>query len=548
MKNEKIITDLSAMSRRDLEENYIKLSTQLNAAQQQISWLEEQFRLSRAQRFGASSEQCLVDFNQMSLFNEAEFIQAEEDIAEEPSMAQIAPPVKKKKKGHKEKLVSALPKETIEYTLSPEEQVCPACGEALREMKKQIRRELCVIPAKVYVKEHIQYLYTCQNCQKTGDANPVQAAHAPQPLFRNSLASPSLLASIIKRKYVDAMPLYRQEQEFHRNGLKLSRQTMANWVIQGAVQYLIGLYESMREDLLAMDIVHSDDTRLEVLHEPGREATADSFMWLYCSGKAETPIILYQYAPTRSGSVPKAFLNGFQGYLQTDGYAGYHGLLLNESRVPTGITPLGCFAHAKRKYTDAFKALPKAAQADPHTNVAKGIWYCDQIFRLEREWAEYLPEDREAARREKMEPLLAEYFAWVKRLDGCLLKGKLSEAITYSINQESSLRNFMLDGRLECSNNRAERYIKPFVIGRKNFLFCNTPDGAYASAVLYSIVETAKANGLDPFRYLEYLFEELSQEPVISGRYLKSLLPYSPTLPENCKAIANHAVETTEPK
>lgn len=533
MKKSGITKDLRAKTREELEQEIVSLTMEPEAANQKASWLEEQFHLHQKQKFGSSSEKTkAADIMQMSFFNEAEAIVDEAGAVEEPTTAKVCPPVRKKRKGKKEKLTASLPKETIEFKLTEEEKICPACGQELVDVKKTVRKELIVIPTQVKVREYIDHVYACRRCQKTGESNPIHNAGAPKALLRNSLASASFVADVMKKKFVDYIPIYRQEQELKRNGIALSRQNLSNWVIRCAEQHLSGIYELMQEELLKKDIIHADETELEVLHEPGREATATSYMWVFRTGKYDSPIVLYRYAPTRSGVIPEEVLGNYSGYLQTDGYAGYNRLT---KRAENPATAVGCFAHARRKFCEAHSALSHKEKEIPHPNIDKGIMYCDKIFAIEKELAGLNAEDRQIQRKLQVEPVLEAYFDWVKNFDPKeLLKGKFRDAIVYSQNQEKALRGFLLDGGLECSNNIAERSIKPFVISRKNFLFCNTPSGADAAATIFSIVETAKGNNLDPFRYLEHIFTCLSQDEDYD---LEMLLPWSEYLPESCKAI-----------
>ena len=472
-----------------------------------LSWYEEQYRLSRAQRFGPSSEQT-APFEQMSFFNEAES-ESSAFVISEPDLPEVKIVRKPKRKGHKDKITSPLPTETIEYRLSAEEMDCPQCGEKLHEMKKEIRKELKVIPAQVMVTEHVRYVYACRNCEKNDITTPIISAPMPNPAIKNSLASPSMLAHIMTRKYVEAIPLYRQEQQFKRFGINLSRQTLANWVIKASSSWLAPLYEAMHRELLTKKILHADETVLEVLCEPGREPSTQSYMWLYRTGREDTPIVLYEYTQGRSDDYAKKFLKGFRGYLHTDGYAGYHKLTDNPELGGGGITLVGCWAHARRKYDEALKALG-TKESPAAVTIHQGLSYCNRLFKLEEEIRDLSPEARTKRRLEKAKPLLAEYFAWAEKNEPIVLpRSKLGEAISYSLKQRKYLENYLLDGRLEISNNRAERSIKPFVIGRKNWLFSNTPKGADASAVIYSLIETAKENDLNPFPYLQYLFEQL---------------------------------------
>ena len=536
MENKAITKDFSSMSRAELEQNIVELTTEVESQKQKIQWLEEQFRLLQQKRFGTSSEKGMTDGDQMSLFNEAERTvdEAGEDIPE-PDMSKVAPPRKKKAKGGKDRMASGLPKEVIDFRLSKEDMVCPTCGSELTEVRKTIRKELIVIPAQVKVREYHDAVYACRNCQKNGTENPMHTGGSPKPLLRDSLASPSFVADIIRRKFVDGVPLYRQEAEFKRRGIKLTRQTMSNWMIRCSDQYLAGVYEILQENLLKRDIIQADETPVQVLHEPGKPATSDSYMWLYRTSTWDPgpQIALYEYQDNRRQENPANFLGSFSGYLHTDGYSGYHSVTRREVDPATSV---GCWAHARRFYCDAMKALSKADKELPHTNIETAIAYCDRIFAIERNnhLADRSPEERLRIRGEKTAPVLDAYFKWVRSFDpDHIIKGKFRDGIVYSQNQEKALRAFILDGRLQCHNSIAEQSIKPFVICRKNFLFCNTPSGARSTAVAFSIVETAKANGLDPFRYLECIFEKLSQDEDYD---LEQLMPWTDDVRNTCIA------------
>jgi hypothetical protein len=344
-----------------------------------------------------------------------------------------------------------------------------------------------------------------------------------------------MLAHIISRKYVEAMPIYRQIQQFQRYGIQISKQTASNWVVKAGA-FLKPLYDMMHEDLISKDVLHSDDTVLEVLREPGRDAASNSYMWLYRTSGCDRPIILYEYTMGRSGDYPKKFLEGFKGYLHTDAYAGFHKLEAppDEGGKPPDIMLLGCWAHVRRRYHDSLKGL-----ADKEGGLAlltrQGLAYCNTLFRIERQIKGLTPEEKETIRSEEAKPVIEAYFEWAKKtLPLVLPKSILGDAISYSLKQQKYLDRYLLDGRLELSNSRAERSIKPFVIGRKNWLFSNTPAGADASAILDSLAETAKENNLNPFPYFQYLFEQVPNINVSNPAELEKLLPYSDELPEGC--------------
>jgi len=507
----------------ELQQQTAEQAQEIAKLSAKLKWYEEQFRLSQQKRFGASSERTHPDQLAMDIFNEAE-VEAGPALPE-PAVEMITYK-RKKKVGAREAKLDGLPIETIEYCLSEAEQICPCCAGKLHGMSTEVRRELKVIPAEVKVVEHVRHVYACRRCEQEATHTPIIAAPMPAPVAAGSLASPSILAYIMNQKYVDSLPLYRQEQQFLRLGVELSRQTMANWLIAGSERWLTPLYDYMHTELLKRDIAHADETTLQVLREPGRAVQTKSYLWLYRTGRTGPDIILYDYQTGRGGVHPETFLTGFKGYLQTDGYSGYNKV--------KDITPLGCWAHARRYYHEALQAVP--AEQRPQTAAAEGLAFCNALFAVERKWKEATPEERYTARLAESKPILDAFSAWleVQRLR-VLPKGLLGTAITYCSNQWKKLTVFLQDGRLEIDNNRSERSIKPVVIGRKNFLFSNTPRGAKASAMIYSVVETAKANGLKPQAYLQHLFEQLPQlaDPT-DPEVLSKLAPWSTSLPLIC--------------
>lgn len=523
--------NIASMTIEELQEHCTQLEQQ-NAQQQQqiaelttkLNWLMEQFRLSKHRQFGVSSERTNSEIQQLHLFNEAE-VEAQPDLAE-PTVETITYK-RRKQRGHREAKLEDLPVETIEYRLPVEQQVCSCCGGPLHEMSTEVRQELKLIPAQVKVVKHVRYVYSCRRCEQEEINTPVVTAPMPCPVFPGSLASPSAMAYIMSQKYVESMPLYRQEKQFERLGVELSRQTLANWMLHGADKWLSLLYDRMHEHLLKQEILHADETELQVLREPGRPAKSQSYIWLYRSGRDGPPIVLYEYQTTRAGKHPRRFLSGFKGYLHVDGYAGYNGL--------PDVTLIGCWAHARRKYADALKALPDNKSFAPV--VAKeGLDFCNQLFAIERGLKDASPEERYKIRLERSRPVLDAFSAWLKKqFPRVLPKSALGQAIRYCVSQWDKLEGFLLDGRLEIDNNRSERSIKPFIIGRKNWLFSNTPRGARASAIIYSIVETAKENGLNPFVYLTYIFENLPNLDIEDHNVLDGLLPWSDTLPISCR-------------
>ena len=329
----------------ELNDKILMQEQQIAELNAKVKWYEEQYRLGRQKQFGASSEKTSPE--QLNLFNEAEDI-AEPEI-KEPDIETITYERKKKQPGQRADKLKDLPVEVIEYRLEEHEQVCPCCQGPLHEMSTQIRQEIKVIPAQVKVVQHVQYLYACRQCEKENITTPIIKAPMPNPYYQ--AVWPLLHTGIYYgSKYTNSMPLYRQEKQLSRLGVELSRQTMANWVLNVADPWLKVIYDRLHEELLDRDILHADETTLQVLKEPGRSAETKSYMWLYRTGRGEPPIVLYEYQTTRASKHPDRFLSGFEGYLHTDGYSAYGKL--------ADITLVGCWAHARRKFIEALKALP----------------------------------------------------------------------------------------------------------------------------------------------------------------------------------------------
>jgi len=481
-----------------------------------VKYYEEQFRLSKHRQFGASSEKSEYDFSQLSIFNEAEAT-ADANVPE-PELTEIKQHYRKRKRLVNDSLPEDLPVETVEHDLPAEEKICPECGGPLHMIGKETRRELKIIPAKAVIVEHVRRVYGCRDCEMDECGAPIIKAPVDNPVIKGSFASPEAVAQIMTQKFVMGVPLYRQEQEWARQGILLSRQTMSNWLIRATEDWLEPVYDALHEILCVHQVLHADETTLQVLHEPGKTAQSKSYMWLYrTSGDTTCPIVLYDYQPDRRSKRPAEFLKDFKGYLHTDGYDGYR-------KLPENIVVVGCWAHARRKFDEALKVV---AEKDRETSDAlRGKRYCDRLFELEREFAGLPPDERFKKRQEQSRPLMEKFFAWLSSRN-VVPKVPLGTAISYTLGQRKYLERYLLDGRLEISNNRAERSIKPFVIDRKNFLFANTPRGAKASAVMFSIIETAKENGLNPFAYLTYVFQNAPNWDIRNNlNMLEFLLPW----------------------
>jgi len=464
--------------------------------EQQIEWFMSQIRLAKHKQFGVSSEQ--TDIAQPSIFNEAE---ANADMAlPEPEITEVKAHYRKHTRLTTDKLPKDLPVEIIEHILEGEDCNCPKCSSKMHTMGKETREELKIIPAKAIIVRHIRHVYACRNCEATSDHVPIRKANMPEPVIKGGFASPETIAHIAVQKFMMASPLYRQEQEWKQNGILLSRQTMSNWLLKASEDWLEPIYEEMKLRLCKHEVLHADETTLQVLKEPGKAAQSKSYMWLYrTSGEAKHQIVIYDYQPDRRHIHPGKFLKNFKGYLHTDGYEGYH-------KLPDEIIVVGCLAHLRRKFFDALKTLPKESR--PESVAAKGVTYLDRLFHLEKQFASLTPDNRLKERIHLSKQVFDEFYHWIYSLNA-LPSTLIGKAVHYAKSQEKYLLRYLLDGRLEISNNRAERSIKPFVIGRKNWLFSNTPGGARASAIYYSLVVTAMENGLNPFEYLTWILTNM---------------------------------------
>ncbi|SEN69157.1 Transposase [Mesobacillus persicus] len=375
-----------------------KLEKEKFESEAKINWLQEQLRLHQSKRFGVSSEKGIPGQLELTLFNEVEK-EANLELPE-PTVETITYR-RKKKRGQRQMMLENLPVETIEYRLSEEEQVCSCCGGNLHEMSTEVRQELKYIPAEVKVVKHVRHVYSCRACELEAIETPIQTASMPKPVISGGLASPSMLAHIMSQKYVEGLPLYRQEKHLHRLGLTLSRQTMANWMIYGADRWLSQVYSRMHQLIVKHDIICADETTLQ---EPGRSASSKSYLWLYRTGIEGPPIIMYDYRETRAGENPMKFLKEFKGYLQVDGYAGYHKV--------ENVTLVGCWAHARRGFTDVLKSLP--VNSIKPVAATEGLQFCNQLFRIERKLRELAPEDRHEQRLKQSKPVLDAFLSWLK--------------------------------------------------------------------------------------------------------------------------------------
>lgn len=499
-----------------LHQEIVSLRAKVDELTRINEWFVEQITRAKNKMYGKSSEKASEEvLDQVSLFDEAETTAYLESLEEKT--VEVAGHTRTAK-GSRSFTMDNLPEnidvEVEEHTLPAEERICEFCGAEMSVIGKKIVRTFKIIPARVMIHEDHYFSYTCKNCYGDDESAVIlETPHIPS-CYPGSFASPEAVAHIMYEKFVMGTPLYRMEQDFRRKDISLSRQTMSNWILRCSSTWLKPIYDTLRKQLVTYDIIHADETTLQVLHEPGKEPESISYMWLYRTGKyAEEPIVLYEYQPGRNGNYPVEFLEGFRGYLQTDGYAGYNG-------VPD-VIHVGCLAHLKRKFHEAVLVLPKNGKKGA---AVEGEAYCTRLFEIEDKLSGLLPEKRYQERLKLEKPVLDEFLAWGSTRFASE-KTTLGKALTYLHNQGAVISNYLLDGRLEISNNLAERSIKPFVTDRKNFLFANTPAGAEGSAVMFSMIETAIETGLDPFKYLTYVFKTA---PVLSEQitdWAKSLTP-----------------------
>ena len=514
------------------QEQLEALTKELHASNEKMQLLMEQVILGKQNRFGRSSEK-MEDPNQISFrevdgtivfFNEAEAVC---DLsASEPEDLELPAPKKPKRKGKKEADLSGLPIRRIDHYLSETELEAEFGVNGWKQLPDAISKKYHFVPAKVEVEEHHIGVYASKT-----DEHMVKAGH-PGTLLHGSLVSPSLAAAIINGKYVNAVPLYRLEQEFQRYGLQITRQNMANWCIRLGEDYLSVLYDRLHKELYSYHVIQADETPVLVNHD-GRKAGSKSWMWVYRSGYLyhKKQIVLYEYQQTRNASHPREFLKGYDGICVTDGYQVYHTLEneLEELRIA------GCWVHCRRRFDEALKVIKKSSQKESEAFLL--MKQIQAIYREEGKLNSLSSNERLQQRQAVIKPLVDDFFAYLKTMK-VSKKDKFGDAVGYALNQEKYLRVFLTDGDVPIDNNASERAIRGFCIGKKNWQMIDTINGARTSAIIYSIVETAKANQLKPFDYVQYLLEEIPQHMEDTDySFLEDLLPWSEKLPAEIRKV-----------
>ena len=489
----------------DLLEQLNRREEQLTNERQKVELLQEQIRLLLHKRFGASSERDLHS-GQQSLFNEAETeadVESAVDETDDTDVVEVA--AHTKKKPGRKPLPAHLPRVVVRHDLADADKVCD-CGHPLHCIGEDISEQLDIIPEEIYVIHNILPKYACRQCDEGG----VTTAPVPTRIIPKSNVTPGLLAYVATAKYVDGLPLHRMEKMFDRLEYELSRRTMANWMIHLAT-ILDPLLEQLKIQLLQSHVLLMDETRVQVLDE----SNSQSYMWVTVSGGTDPPVVCYTYNASRSGDVPGRILEAFTGVLVTDGYAGYNAVGRGNQAVHAG-----CMAHVRRKFDEALKVQGKQRTGRAQMALSK----IRKLYAIEARIKDYAPDDRRKVRQTEARPVMDELRIW---LDQCIQdvapKTALGKALMYMHREWKRLLPYLDDGHIPIDNNRCENAIRPFVIGRKAWLFSKSIRGANASATIYSIIESAKANHLEPYHYLRYVLTEIA-----AGNHdYQSMLPYT---------------------
>ena len=471
------------------------------------------------------------DSPEISLFNEAEFesdYSVGKDSAREETTEVKAHRRKKRTAKSREEILGSLPHKKVVHDLTEEEKICLACGHSLVPMgEKLLRIEVIYHPATMEIIDHMVKTYECRECRKNGKPYIV-VPKVDKPVIPHSYASPSAVSHVLMQKYGYLVPLHRQEKEWAGYKVPIPRTTLANWVILTTRDWLMPITKLMHKELITQPSIHIDETPVQVHKVKGKSNHSKSYMWVYTSGKYEKEhrIVLYDYQPGRSGDNARNYLEGYHGYFLTDDFSGYGKLDPNRHCL--------CWAHARRQFVNC--KVPGISSYDG-TLVQEGISRIAAIYKTENLMNDLPPETRKLMRQGKEKDMIEDFFAWAKKVFPTVLpKSGIGKALLYSISNEQNLKRFLTDGICEIDNNPVENSIRPFTIGRKNWLFCDTPKGAQASAAVYSILETCKANGIDPEKYFNYVFSRLpNEEWPQRDTTLEKYLPWAPEIQKECK-------------
>lgn len=510
---------------RELKDTLKTVREDKQAVTQERDNLKEEVALLKKKLFGSSSEKRSFEVEgQLNLFDEAE-VEQSPVIAEVEELDATTPAPEKKTRGRKTNAerFKGIPVVKEYLDLSEEEKVCSQCGTPLEQIGEEfVRREIMFVPAKIKIIEYYSLNYKCPACEKSDDRELpyIFKGKTGKPHMIHGMASAGTVAWIMYQKFCNGMPFYRQETDWKQMGITISRASMANWTIQNAAEFFQPMYDFFHRKLMERGFLMADETPVQVLHEEDRRAQTKSYMWLFRTGEGGgIPIILYKYSKTRAGATAVNFLEGYNGYLMCDGYSGYN--KMKDAKRTT------CYAHIRRYFTEA---VPKGKEEDMNNPAVQGVVYMDKLFRMEQAIkSKNLSFDAiKKTRFAKEKPVIEGFLSWLDTLEP-IRGSRLDKAVTYVKNRRDILMTYLEDGRCSFSNNLSENSIRPFTVGRRNWLFNDTPKGADASALVYTMVEMAKANGVNVYQYLTYLLEKLPNDRMTDSE-LETLAPWNPEL------------------
>lgn len=516
----------------ELKNENTKLKIRVENQEMQINALNRYIFGSKRETM--PKEENIVEGTQCSIFGMPENEEIKEQIEEKTEEITVHKKknIKKVQSGIKKSELKNIDIETKEYKLEEDQKKCPECGADVKQIGTEIvRQEIEYVPAKLKIVNYVRKIYKCEKCGTNGsekETATIIKTKTPRALLSHSFASASLASEVIYQKYYMGVPLYRQEKVWDDIGLVLPRSMTANWCIKLSEYYLEPIYELMLKKLKEEnEVLHGDETTMQCNKEKGKKASSKSYMWVIASGEEEkTKGVIFKYSRSRSGEIAQKLLKEYKGILVTDGYAGYNNL--------EEINRAECWAHARRYFYESVP-LDENKQMIKTSDGYTGVKYIDELFQIEREIEKLRAEEKVQKRQEKSDPILKKFYEWVNLTSQKYITNKkLKEAITYVINQKENLSKFIEDGRIPLTNSRAERAIRPFAVHRKNWLFADTPEGAKANAIYYSIIETAKINKLNIYKYIKYLLEKLPQlEREQTQDAIEKYLPWSKELPED---------------
>ena len=518
-----------SQSFEELARENAELKKQCEQQNNEIQYLREQLANLKKVVFASRTEKTreLIPPDQLNLFDEAE--QEANERIPEPAVAETTVKEHTRKKHSRNEKVAQLPHEKEVCDVPEEDKHCEIHPEAelVEIAEKFVRTEVRYIPAQIRVVDVYQKVYQCPECKKEGRFG-LKKAEVPPSLLPHSLATPALAAQVLTQKYEMGVPFHRQEKAWKELSFPLTRTTMANWTMALSKYYLAPLMDHMRQRLLGEAVLHADETTVQVHREKGRKNNADSYMWVYCTSPlaAGPAIRVFEYRPGRRGEYAKEFLKGFHGTLVHDQYKGYN-------KVEC-VTHAGCWAHLRRKFVEAMVGQA----ASPESTAGQAVLRLKEIFAIESSLQELTAEERREKRLDQEKLLVEAFFSWLEKLKSTIVpKSKLGEAVIYALEGKKSYLTYLEDGNVSMTNAAAENAIRPFAVGRQNWLFSDSPKGASASAAFYSMIETCKANGISASKYLTYIFTKMPKEASLNSlETLESYMPWNELIQETCKA------------